>query len=126
MKKVIRLTESDLVKIVNKVIEEQKITDKGPVIPKNTKFKIDDNVVRDFKKFNVNFNKEETPETFLQKLNKSNVGVNVFHLNMEGWTFPIAPFYVQFKPNNKLKLRFSTEPLGGDKGVTMVRLTKAF
>ena len=54
MKKVIRLTESDLVKIVNKVIEEQKITDKGPVIPKNTKFKIDDNVVRDFKKFNVN------------------------------------------------------------------------
>jgi hypothetical protein len=42
MKKVIRLTESDLVKIVNKVIEEQKITDKGPVIKKDDNFEISD------------------------------------------------------------------------------------
>jgi len=44
MKKVIRLTESDLVKIVNKVIEEQKITDKGPVITKGQEFKMNDDV----------------------------------------------------------------------------------
>jgi hypothetical protein len=35
MKKIVRLTESDLVRIVKRVISEQ--TKDGPVIPKNTK-----------------------------------------------------------------------------------------
>jgi hypothetical protein len=46
MKKVIRLTESDLVKIVNKVIEEQKITDKGPVIKQGENFEISDDTIK--------------------------------------------------------------------------------
>jgi hypothetical protein len=70
MKKVIRLTESDLVKIVNKVIEEQKITDKGPVIPQNAKITIDDEALKQLNgnQSKINFKKYEAPKTFLDKL----------------------------------------------------------
>jgi hypothetical protein len=80
MKKVIRLTESDLVKIVNKVIEEQKITDKGPVIPQNAKIIIDDKALEQLNgnQFRVNFKREEAPETFLDKLNASKIAFNAF------------------------------------------------
>lgn len=54
MKKVIKLTESDLIKIVKRVIEEQ-ITDKGPINKQIKTIQIPD----DFKtQLKVNFNKE--------------------------------------------------------------------
>jgi hypothetical protein len=121
MKKVIRLTESDLVKIVNKVIEEQKITDKGPIINKDTIIKIDDNDL--IKKYN--FNKEEKAEDFLSKLKNSPVGINAFHIESEGWRFPIEPVYLNTKLKD-VKLRLSFEPFNRQNGKYMFRLTKSF
>jgi hypothetical protein len=58
MKKIIKLTESDLIKIVKRVIKEQ--TEQGPVIPKNSILKVDDKVINTFRKFKVDFEIEET------------------------------------------------------------------
>ena len=58
MKKIVRLTESDLVRIVKRVISEQ--TKDGPVaIPKNAEIKIDDSVIQDAKKLGITFNQDE-------------------------------------------------------------------
>jgi hypothetical protein len=54
MKKVIKLTESDLVRIVKRVISEQ--TKDGPVvIPKNAEINIDSSVIQDAKKMGIDF-----------------------------------------------------------------------
>lgn len=119
MKKIVRLTESDLVKIVKRVIEEQ-ITDKGPVL-KNDKISISDDIRKKFG--TIRFNEIETPETFFYKLNKSNIGVNTFHIESEGYKFPIEPVFanVPFKSGN---LRFSFEPFDKKNGKYMIRLVK--
>ncbi len=118
MKKVIRLTESDLVKIVNKVIEEQKITDKGPVIKQGQEFKINDDVLTTFKF------KPGTTGKYLGN-GKIQIGGSIFPIITEtGYTTLIAPFFVQYSPNKTLKLKFSAEPFGGEYGVTSFRLIK--
>ncbi len=123
MKKVIKLTESDLIKIVKRVIAEQ--TEQGPVVPKNSVLKVDEDVINHFRKFNVDFEKEETPETFLEKMNKSNVGINAFHITSEGWKFPIQPVFVNI-PLEKSNVRLSFEPFNKERGIYMFRVTKYF
>jgi len=123
MKKVIKLTESDLIKIVKRVIKEQ--TEQGPVVPKNSVLKVDEDVINHFRKFNVDFKKEETPETFLEKMNKSNVGINAFHITSEGWKFPIQPVFVNI-PLEKSNVRLSFEPFNKERGIYMFRVTKSF
>jgi hypothetical protein len=67
MKKVIKLTESDLVRIVKRVISEQ--TKDGPVaIPKNAEINIDNSVIQDAKKMGISFKQNEKSETFLEKV----------------------------------------------------------
>jgi hypothetical protein len=66
MKKVIRLTESDLVNIVKRVINEQ--TENGPVINKDTKIEIPSDVLSQFQKYK--FNNVESGGTFLDKINQ--------------------------------------------------------
>lgn len=122
MKKVIKLTESDLVKIVKRVIEEQ-ITDKGPIVKKNDRIAVGDEIR---KKFNtIKFDETETPETFFDKLNKSNVGVNAFYIESEGYKFPIEPVFVNV-PFKSGKLRFSFEPFNRENGKYMIRFSKTF
>jgi hypothetical protein len=123
MKRVIKLTESDLIKIVKRVISEQ--TENGPVIPKNSVLKVDEDVINHFRKFNVDFKKEETPEDFLGKLNKSNVGINAFHITSEGWKFPIEPVFVNV-PLKKSNMRLSFEPFNKENGKYMFRVTRSF
>ena len=121
MKKVIKLTESDLVKIVKRIIEEQ-ITDKGPIAKKTPSIKVDSDLKDKFK--NIKFDESETPETFLEKLNKSNIGITAFHLK-QLYDFPVYPVYanIPFKNSN---LRLSFEPFDKKNGVYMVRLSKKF
>ena len=123
MKKVIKLTESDLVRIVKRVISEQ--TKNGPVIPKNSKLEIDNSVINDFKKMGIDFKKNETPDTFLKKLNNSNIGMNAFHIESEGYKFPIEPVFIKFPVENG-SVRLSFEPLNPANGKYMVRFTKKF
>jgi hypothetical protein len=123
MKKVIKLTESDLIKLVKRVIKEQ--TEQGPVVPKNSVLKVDEDVINHFRKFNVDFKKEETPEDFLGKLNKSNVGINAFHITSEGWKFPIEPVFVNV-PLKKSNIRLSFEPFNKENGKYMFRVTRSF
>ena len=123
MKKVIKLTESDLVRIVKRVISEQ--TKDGPVIPKNAKLEIDSSVINDFKKMGIEFKKSETPDTFLKKLNNSNIGINAFHIESDGYKFPIKPVFVKIPlENNNGYVRLSFEPFNKERGVYMVRLVK--
>jgi hypothetical protein len=121
MKKVIKLTESDLVRIVKRVISEQ--TKDGPVIPKNAKLEIESSVINDFKKMGIEFKKSETPDTFLEKLNKSNVGINAFHISTEGWKFPIQPVFVNIPLENS-NVRLSFEPFNKERGIYMFKVTK--
>ncbi len=124
MKKVIRLTESDLVKIVNKVIEEQKITDKGPVITKNQEFEIDDKVLKEIDPENKFKFKPGTTGKYLGN-DKIQIGIHTFPITTEtGYRVQIFPVSVQYNPNKKLKLKFSAEPFGGKYGVTSFRLIK--
>ena len=120
MKKVIKLTESDLVKIVKRVIEEQ-ITDKGP-INKISTIQIPD----DFKtKLKVNFGKEETPKSFIDKIKNSPVGMAGFHIETEGWKFPIQPVFVNIPLENS-NVRLSFEPFNKERGIYMFRVTRSF
>ena len=121
MKKVIKLTESDLVRIVKRVISEQ--TKDGPVIPKNAKLEIDSSVINDFKKMGIEFKKSETPDTFLKKLNNSNIGINAFHIESDGYKFPIQPVFIKF-PVKDFNVRLSFKPFNKERGVYMVRLVK--
>jgi hypothetical protein len=118
MKKVIKLTESDLVKIVKRVIEEQ-ITDKGPIPAEVKKINIPD----DFKtQLKVNFGKEETPKSFIDKIKNSPVGMAGFHIETEGWKFPIYPVYAQLNDNFKI----SFEPLNKERGLYLLKWKKSF
>ena len=73
MKKVIKLTESDLVKIVKRVIEEQ-ITDKGPIPAEVKKINIPGDTLNYLNnQFRLNLKKEEESKTFMDKLNNSSL-----------------------------------------------------
>jgi len=117
MKKIINLTESDLVRIVKRVISEQ--TKDGPVaIPKNAEINIDNNIIQDAKKMGINLLNKETPKTFLEKLNKSKVGINAFHVKQD-YEFPIYPVYA-----NIGDFRFSFEPFDKVNGQYRLKWTK--
>jgi len=112
MKKIVRLTESDLVKIVKRVISEQ--TDKGPVIPKKySGYSIE------VPKNNLGIKTGVTDQkTFL-----NGFSVNALHINAEGWKFPIYPASYEFqKGNTKYKLSF--EPVDPRKTL-LLRITKS-
>jgi hypothetical protein len=115
IKKVIKLTESDLVKIVKRVIEEQ-ITDKGQIVPKT--IKIPDN---NPKGFPFKAGTEVKTDDFISILKKSPVGVNAFHIKSDGWEFPIYPVY-----GNIGNFRVSFEPFDKVNGKYMLRWTKSF
>jgi hypothetical protein len=118
MKKVIRLTESDLVRIVKRVISEQ--TKNGPVvIAKNAEINIDSSVIQDAKKMGIDLLNKETPKTFLEKVNKSNVGINAFHVKQD-YEFPIYPVYA-----NIGNFRFSFEPFDKVNGQYRLKWTKS-
>lgn len=123
MSKIIKLTETQLLSIIKRVISEQ--TENGPVIPKNSVLKVDEDVINHFRKFKVDFKKEETPEDFLGKLNKSNVGINAFHITAEGWKFPIQPVFVNIPLENS-NVRLSFEPFNKERGIYMFRVTRSF
>jgi hypothetical protein len=117
MKKIINLTESDLIRIVKRVITEQ--TKDGPVaIPKNAEINIDNNIIQDAKKMGINLLNKETPKTFLEKLNKSKVGINAFHVKQD-YKFPIYPVYA-----NIGDFRFSFEPFDKVNGQYRLKWTK--
>ena len=123
MKKVIRLTESDLVRIVKRVISEQ--TKDGPVaIPKNAEIKIDDSVIQDAKKIGITFKQDEKSKTFLDKVNQSNFGINPIYIDSDGWRFRVYKAKVDIPLSNNLNVTLSCEPFNKVNGVTMCRLTK--
>jgi len=119
MKKVIRLTESDLVNIVKRVINEQ--TENGPVINKDTKIVIPNEVLSQFKDYK--FKNEESGGTFLDKINQGPINVNIYRINSEGFNFPIEVLSLN-KQIGDIGLRLSCEPLNPENGKCMVKLTK--
>ena len=111
MKKVIRLTESDLVKIVKRVISEQ--TDKGPVIPKK------------YSGYNIEVPKNDfgiKPGVTDQKTFLDGFSFRAFHINAEGWQFPIYPTAYEFQKGN-MKYKLSFEPLDPRKTL-LLKITK--
>ena len=120
MKKVIKLTESDLVKIVKRVIKEQ--TENGPVAKPVKTIK----VPTDFSKnIGIDFGKEETDKSFINKINDANVGVSGFYIQSQGWKFPIFPAYANI-PTRKGNFRVSFEPLDPENGKYLLKWTKNF
>ena len=125
MKKVIKLTESDLVKIVKRVIEEQ-ITDKGPIPAEVKKIRISDDTLRDLKSnFKLDLKQEEKKEDFMSKLNKSSIKIKTFMIPTEsGYSARIYPVSFEKELNNSTKFKFSFEPFDKKYGIYSLRLIK--
>ncbi len=128
MKKVIKLTESDLVKIVKRVIEEQ-ITDKGPIqIPAEVKkINITDNDTLRYlnSNFKLNLKQEEKREDLMSKLNNSPIKIKTFIIPTEsGYSVRIYPVSFEKELNNSTKFRFSFEPFDKEYGIYSLRLIK--
>ena len=125
MKKVIKLTESDLVKIVKRVIEEQ-ITDKGPIPAEVKKIRISDDTLRDLKSnFDLDLKQEEKREDFMSKLNNSPIKIKTFMIPTEsGYSARIYPVSFEKELNNSTKFRFSFEPFDKKYGIYSLRLIK--
>ena len=128
MKKVIKLTESDLVKIVKRVIEEQ-ITDKGPIPDEVKKIRISDDTLRDLKSnFKLDLKQEEKREDFMSKLNKLNklpIKIKTFMIPTEsGNSARIYPVSFEKELNNSTKFKFSFEPFDKKYGIYSLRLIK--
>ena len=128
MKKVIKLTESDLVKIVKRVIEEQ-ITDKGPIPAEVKKINIPGDTLNYLNnQFRLNLKKEEESKTFMDKLNKLNnspIKIKTFMIPTEsGYSARIYPVSFEKELNNSTKFRFSFEPFDKEYGIYSLRLIK--
>jgi len=122
MKKIVKLTESDLVKIVKRVISEQ--TNKGPVIPKNTKIEIEDSVINDFRKMGIILKKTEEPISLLDKLNQSPLAMNAFYVESEGYKFRVYKLKLDIPVTDDLNVTLSCEPFNKTYGLNMCRVTK--
>ena len=123
MKKVVRLTESDLVRIVKRVISEQ--TKNGPVaIPKNAEIKIDDSVINDFRKMGIILKKTEEPISLLDKLNQSPLAMNAFYVESEGRKFPVYKLKLDIPVTDDLNVTLSCEPFNKLYGLNMCRVSK--
>lgn len=127
MKKVIKLTESDLVKIVKRVIEEQ-ITDKGPIPAEVKKIRISDDTLRDLNSnfdLDLDLKQEEKREDFMSKLNKSPIKIKTLMIDTEsGHSTRIYPVSFDKELNNSTKFRFSFEPFDKKYGIYSLRLIK--
>lgn len=127
MKKVIKLTESDLVKIVKRVIEEQ-ITDKGTIPTEIKKIHITGNTLSYLNdKFKVNLKQEEESKTFMDKLNNSPIKFKTFMIPTEsGYSVRIIPVSFEKKLTNSTTFKFSFEPFDKENGIYSLRLIKNF
>ena len=127
MKKVVRLTESDLVRIVKRVIEEQ-ITDKGPIPTEIKKIHITGNTLSYLNdKFKVNLKQEEESKTFMDKLNNSPIKFKTFMIPTEsGYSVRIIPVSLEKKLTNSTTFKFSFEPFDKENGIYSLRLIKNF
>ena len=127
MKKVVRLTESDLVRIVKRVIEEQ-ITDKGPIPTEIKKIHITGNTLSYLNdKFKVNLKQEEESKTFMDKLNNSPIKFKTFMIPTEsGYSVRIIPVSFEKKLTNSTTFKFSFEPFDKENGIYSLRLIKNF
>ena len=125
MKKVVRLTESDLVRIVKRVIEEQ-ITDKGPIPTEIKKIHITGNTLSYLNdKFKVNLKQEEESKTFMDKLNNSPIKFKTFMIPTEsGYSVRIIPVSLEKKLTNSTTFKFSFEPFDKENGIYSLRLIK--
>ena len=125
MKKVIKFTESDLVKIVKRVIEEQ-ITDKGPIPAEVKKINIPGDTLNYLNnQFRLNLKKEEESKTFMDKLNNSPIKIKTFMIPTEsGYSARIYPVSFEKELNNSTKFRFSFEPFDKEYGIYSLRLIK--
>ncbi len=127
MKKVIRLTESDLVNIVKRVIEEQ-ITDKGPIPAEIKKIHISGDA-RNYlnNNFKVNLKQEEESKTFMDKLNDSPIKIKTFMIPTEsGYSARIFPVSMEKKLTDSTTFKFSFEPFDKEHGIYSLRLIKNF
>ena len=114
MKKVVRLTEEDLVRIVKRVVNEQ-LTN-----PKPSFIKIPEDIPYDFRNnLGLKPNSTISHNDFLSKLEKPKIGINAFHIKSDGWQFPIFPVYANFG-----NFRISFEPFNKEKGIYMLKWTK--
>jgi hypothetical protein len=127
MKKVVRLTESDLVRIVKRVIEEQ-ITDKEPIPTEIKKIHITGNTLSYLNdKFKVNLKQEEESKTFMDKLNNSPIKFKTFMIPTEsGYSVRIIPVSFEKKLTNSTTFKFSFEPFDKENGIYSLRLIKNF
>ena len=127
MKKVIKLTESDLVKIVKRVIEEQ-LTDKGTIPTEIKKIHITGNTLSYLNdKFKVNLKQEEESKTFMDKLNNSPIKFKTFMIPTEsGYSVRIIPVSFEKKLTNSTTFKFSFEPFDKENGIYSLRLIKNF
>jgi hypothetical protein len=127
MKKVIKLTESDLVKIVKRVIEEQ-ITDKGTIPSEIKKIHITGDTLSYLNdKFKVNLKQQENSDTFMDKLNNSPIKIKTFMIPTEsGYSVRIFPVSLEKKLTNSTTFKFSFEPFDKEHGIYSLRLIKNF
>jgi hypothetical protein len=127
MKKVIRLTESDLVKIVKRVIEEQ-ITDKGTIPSEIKKIHITGDTLSYLNdNFKVNLKQQENSDTFMDKLNNSPIKIKTFMIPTEsGYSVRIIPVSFEKKLTNSTTFKFSFEPFDKENGIYSLRLIKNF
>ena len=127
MGKIIRLTESDLVRIVKRVIEEQ-ITDKGPIPAEIKKIHISGDTLSYLNnKFKVNLKQEEESKTFMDKLNNSPIKIKTFMIPTEsGYSVRIIPVSLEKKLTDSTTFRFSFEPFDKEHGIYSLRLIKNF
>jgi hypothetical protein len=127
MKKVIRLTESDLVRIVKRVIEEQ-ITDKGTIPSEIKKIHITGDTLSYLNdNFKVNLKQQENSDTFMDKLNNSPIKIKTFMIPTEsGYSVRIFPVSLEKKLTNSTTFKFSFEPFDKEHGIYSLRLIKNF
>jgi len=127
MKKVIKLTESDLVKIVKRVIEEQ-ITDKGSIPAKVKKINIPKETLDYLNNqfgLKTKLKQEEDSKTFMDKLNNSPIKIKTFMIPTEsGYSARIYPVSFEKELNTSTKFRFSFEPFDKKYGIYSLRLIK--
>ena len=148
MKKNIKLTESDLKRIIQrivteteeekyekvmkivitesqlkKIIIEQEVSDFqdyfDELIKKKAKFKMDVKIPE------INLGKGIIPvDDLISKIKKSPFKVTSLYINSEGHNFPIVPASFTLKDGDKT-ITLSTEPFNSVNGVTMLKLTKS-
>lgn len=119
MRKLYKLSEKDLERIIKRVISEQKTVDS--YIPKDFPKEIEKIEINSKPlELKLNLKSIETPESFFQKLNNSNIKFTPFHLELEGYKFPVYPLSIG---NDNYKLSFDGL---GDMKTVLLTIKKEF